>query len=154
MSEAIVASINERAAEEYYRRGIDAAQQGSHEKAIEFYERTLNENPDHEHAAFRLALLYDRRAEDAKAIELYERVCTSPPVHLNALMNLAILYEDNNHYDEAHRCLDAVLRTDPNHARARLYMRDVESARSMHYDDDGLGRSDRRNAVLNIPITD
>jgi DNA-directed RNA polymerase subunit alpha len=154
MSEAIVASINERAAEEYYRRGIDAAQQGSHEKAIEFYERSLNENPDHEMAAFHLAVLYDRRAEDAKAIELYERICTSPPVHLNALMNLAILYEDNNHYDEAHRCLDAVLRTDPNHIRARLYMKDVESARSMHYDDDLDGRGDRRIAILNVPVTD
>src|SRR5580704_16324143 len=154
MSEAIVASINERAAEEYYRRGIDAAQQGSHEKAIDFYERTLNENPDHEQAAFRLAVLYDRRADDAKAIELYERICTSPPVHLNALMNLAILYEDNSHYDEAHRCLDAVLRTNPNHERARLYMKDVESARSMHYDEDMDGRGDRRNAVLNVPVTD
>jgi DNA-directed RNA polymerase subunit alpha len=154
MSESIVASINERAAEEYYRRGIDAAQQGSHEKAIEFYERSLNENPDHEQAAFHLAVLYDRRAEDAKAIELYERICTSPPVHLNALMNLAILYEDNNHYDEAHRCLDAVLRTDPNHIRARLYMKDVESARSMHYDDDLDGRGDRRSAILNVPVTD
>ena len=154
MSEAIVASINERAAEEYYRRALDAAQQGAHEKAIEFYERSLNENPDHEMAAFHLAVLYDRRAEDAKAIELYERICTSPPVHLNALMNLAILYEDNNHYDEAHRCLDAVLRTNPNHIRARLYMKDVESARSMHYDEDLDGRGDRRSAILNVPVTD
>jgi DNA-directed RNA polymerase subunit alpha len=69
-------------------------------------------------------------------------------------MNLAILYEDNNHYDEAHRCLDAILRTNPNHSRARLYMKDVESARSMHYDEDGEGRGDRRNAVLNVPVTD
>jgi len=154
MSEATVSSINERAAEEYYRRGLEAEQQGLHEKSIEFYERSLNENPDHEQAAFHLAVLYDRRAEDAKAIELYERICTSPPVHLNALMNLAILYEDNNHYDEAHRCLDAVLRTDPNNVRARLYMKDVESARSMHYDDDLDGRGDRRTAVLNVPVTD
>ncbi len=154
MSEASVSSINERAAEEYYRRGQESEQTGIHEKAVEFYERSLNENPDHEMAAFRLAVLYDRRAEDAKAIELYERICTSPPVHLNALMNLAVLYEDNNHYDEAHRCLDAVLRTNPNHVRARLYMRDVESARSMHYDDDLDGRSDRRSAVLNVPVTD
>ncbi len=153
MSEATVASINDRAAEEYYRRGLDAENQGLHEKSLEFFERALNENPDHELAAFRLAVLYDRRAEDAKAIELYERVCTSPPVHLNALMNLAVLYEDNNHYDEAHRCLDAVLRTNPNHVRARLYMKDVESARSMYYDDDDA-HGDRRNAVLDIPVTD
>jgi DNA-directed RNA polymerase subunit alpha len=154
MSEATVSSINERAAEEFYRRGLDAEQQCIHEKAVEFYERSLNENPDHELAAFRLAVLYDRSADDAKAIELYERICTSPPVHLNALMNLAILYEDNNHYDEAHRCLDAVLRTDPNHIRARLYMKDVESARSMHYDEDFDGRGDRRGAILNVPVTD
>lgn len=154
MSEATVSSINERAAEEFYRRGAEAEQQGQHEKALDFYERSLSENPDHENAAFRLAVLYDRRADDAKAIELYERICTSPPVHLNALMNLAILYEDNNHYDEAHRCLDAILRTDPNHSRARLFMKDVESARSVHYDEDGDGRGLRRDAVLNIPVTD
>jgi DNA-directed RNA polymerase subunit alpha len=154
MNDVTVTSINERASEEYFRRGIDAEKEASHEKAVEFYERALNENPDHEMAAFRLAVLYDRRADDAKAIELYERICTSPPVHINALMNLAILYEDNNHYDEAHRCLEAVLKTDPNHPRARLYMRDVASARSMYYDEDAERRGDRRDAVLGIPITD
>ena len=153
MSEATVASINERAAEEFFKRGQEAEVQGLHDKAADFYERTLNENPDHERACFRLAVLYDRRGEDAKAIELYERVTTSPPVHLNALVNLAILYEDNNHYDEAHRCLDAVLRTDPNHSRARLYMKDVDSARSMYYDEDDH-HGDRRSAILEIPISD
>jgi len=146
-------SINEKAAEEYYTRGVASEKDGNHEKAVEYYERALNENPDHESACFRLALLYDRQADDAKAIELYERICTSAPVHLNALLNLAILYEDNNHYDEAHRCLEAVLATDPNHSRARLYMKDVESARSMYFDDDDR-RGDKRNQVLEIPITD
>src|SRR5690349_24598248 len=154
MNEMTVSSINERAAEEYFRRGLDAEKEGNHERAVEFYERTLNENPDHESACFNLAVLYDRRAEDAKAIELYERICTSPPVHLNALMNLAVLYEDNNHYEEAHRCLDAILRTNPNHERARLYMKDVESARSMYYDEDADRKGGARNAVLEIPISD
>jgi len=154
MNEVTVTSINERASEEYFRRGMDAEKEAVHEKAVEFYERALNENPDHEMAMFRLAVLYDRRAEDAKAIELYERICTSPPVHLHALMNLAILYEDNNHYDEAHRCLEAVLKTNPNHERARLYMKDVASARSMYYDEDAEKRGDRRDAVMGIPITD
>lgn len=153
MSESTVASINERAADEFFKRGQEAEAQGLHEKAAEHYERALNENPDHEKACFRLAVLYDRRGEDAKAIELYERVTTSPPVHLNALVNLAVLYEDNNHYDEAHRCLDAVLRTDPNHLRARLYMKDVDSARSMYYDEDDH-HGDRRSAVLEIPLSD
>jgi len=154
MNEMTVSSINERAAEEYFRRAAENETAGNHEKAVEFYERALNENPDHEAACFSLAVLYDRRAEDAKAIELYERICTSEPVHVNALLNLAILYEDNNHYEEAHRCLDAVLRSSPNHTRARLYMKDVESARSMYFDEDSDRRGDRKNAVLDIPISD
>src|SRR4051812_19942824 len=154
MHDTTATSINEKAAEEFFSRGVTAEKEGNNEKAVEFLERALNENPDHETAAFKLAVLYDRRAEDAKAIELYERICTSPPVHLNALMNLAILYEDNNHYEEAYRCLDAVLRTDPNHARARLYMKDVESARSMYYDEDSDRKGGARNAVMEIPISD
>jgi DNA-directed RNA polymerase subunit alpha len=153
MNETTVAAINDRAAEEFFKRGQEAEATAAHDKAVEFYERALGENPDHEQAVFRLAVLYDRRAEDAKAIELYERICTSEPVHLNALINLALLYEDNNHYDEAHRCLDAVLRTNPNHERARLFMKDVESARSQYYDEDS-DRSGKRNQVLDIPITD
>src|SRR5438128_12395551 len=136
MSEMSVASINERASEEYFKRGQEAEAQGLMPRATDFYERALNENPDHEQACFRLAVLYDRQADDARAIELYERICTSPPVHLNALMNLAIPYEDNNHYEEAHRCLLAILKTNPNHERARLFLKDVESARSKVFDDD------------------
>jgi DNA-directed RNA polymerase subunit alpha len=152
MSDTAVSTINERAAEEFFRKAQESEGQGLHEKAVDFYERALNENPDHEQACFRLAVLYDRQADDAKAIELYERLCTSSPVHLNALINLAILYEDNNHYDEARRCLKAVIDTNINHSRARLYLKDVDSARSMFIDDDD--RDDRRNAVLDIPITD
>jgi DNA-directed RNA polymerase subunit alpha len=68
-------------------------------------------------------------------------------------MNLAVLYEDNNHYDEAYRCLDAVLKSNPNHERARLFIKDVASARSMFFEDDDT-REDRRNAALEVPITD
>jgi DNA-directed RNA polymerase subunit alpha len=68
-------------------------------------------------------------------------------------MNLAVLYEDNNHYEEAHRCLLAILKTNANHERARLFLKDVESARSMFFDDDDT-RGDHRSAVLEIPITD
>src|SRR5690606_15565173 len=96
-------SINERAAEEFFRRAEEADAAANLERAIQFYEMALRENSDHEMACFNRALLYDRRGEDSKAIELYERICSGAPVHLNALMNLAILYEDNNFYDDAKR---------------------------------------------------
>ncbi|MFT3786993.1 MAG: DNA-directed RNA polymerase subunit alpha C-terminal domain-containing protein [Tepidisphaeraceae bacterium] len=151
MSNAI-ANINDRASEEFFRRGKEAEAEGNVERAIEFFERSLGENPDNEIACFQLALLYDRRGEDSKAIELYERICTSEPVHLNALMNLAVLYEDNNMYDDAARCLEAVLKTNPNHFRAQLYLKDVLSARSMFVDDSNSDAE--KNAALEIPITD
>jgi DNA-directed RNA polymerase subunit alpha len=153
MNQSTVASINERAAEEYFRKAVEAENEGNQEKALDFYERSLSENPDHDTACFNLAVIYDRRSEDAKAIELYERICTSEPVHLNALLNLAILYEDNNMYDESRRCLLAVLRTNPNHPRAVLYMKDVESARSMFYEEQD-GMRGGRNQLLDVPISD
>lgn len=152
MSQTAVVSVNERAADEFYRRGKEAEVEGNVERAIDFYERALGENPDNEGVCFQLALLYDRRGEDSKAIELYERLCTSEPVHINALMNLAVLYEDNNFYDQAKRCLDAVLVSNPNHERARLYLKDVMSARSMFVDDSNVDAE--RNAAMEIPITD
>ena len=154
MNDSTAASINEKAAEEYFRKGQTAEKEAQHEKSVDFYERALNENPDHEQACFNLALLYDRRGDDTQAIELYERICTSAPVHLNALINLAVLYEDNDMYDEARRCLQAVLRTNYTHPRASLYMKDVESARSMFYDEDGERRGERRNAMLDTPVSD
>lgn len=152
MSQTAAVSVNERAADEFYRRGKEAEVEGNVERAIDFYERALGENPDNEGVCFQLALLYDRRGEDSKAIELYERLCTSEPVHINALMNLAVLYEDNNFYDQAKRCLDAVLVSNPNHERARLYLKDVVSARSMFVDDSNVDAE--RNAAMEIPITD
>ncbi|HEX8341845.1 MAG TPA: DNA-directed RNA polymerase subunit alpha C-terminal domain-containing protein [Tepidisphaeraceae bacterium] len=153
MNQSTAASINERAAEEFFRKAQESEKDGNQEKAIDFYERALSENPDHEIACFQLAVLYDRRSEDSKAIELYERICTSEPVHVNALMNLAVLYEDNNLYDDARRCLNAVLRTNYNHPRAGLYMKDVESARSMFFDEDERSKNNR-NITLDIPISD
>lgn len=153
MNANTVAAVNDRAAEEYYLKAVQAEKDGNPEKGIEFYERALNENPDHELACFNLAVLYDRRAEDAKAIELYERLCTSEPVHISALLNLAVLYEDNNMYEESRRCLMAVLKSDPNHPRASLFIKDVESARAAYSDDDERGRR-TGNIVMDVPISD
>ena len=153
MNANTMAAVNDRAAEEYFNKAVQAEKDGNPERAIELYESSLNENPDHEIGCFNLAVLYDRRAEDAKAIELYERLCTSEPVHLSALLNLAVLYEDNNMYEESRRCLMAVLKTDPNHPRAALYLKDVESARHAYSDDEERARRSG-NIVMDVPISD
>ncbi len=148
-----VDTINEKAAAEFFQRGRKAEEVGDLEKAIDNYQHALNEDQDHEEASFRLAVLYDRKGMDHQAIELYERICTGSPVPMNALLNLAVLYEDNNLYDDARRCLQAILDTDPNNERARLYMRDVESASEMFVDEEQRTRQ-QRDAVLDTPVMD
>lgn len=148
-----VDTINQRAAAEFYSRGQKAEQAGDFDKAIENYQHALNEDPDHEEVSFGLAVLYDRKGMDHQAIELYERICGGTPVRMNALLNLAVLYEDNNMYEDARRCLLAILDTDPNHHRARLYLKDVESASDMFVDEEQRTRQ-QRDAVLDTPVMD
>lgn len=148
-----VDTINERAAAEFFTRGGVAETEGNLESAVENYQHALNEDPDHEASCFRLAVLYDRQGQDSQAIELYERLCAGDPVPMHALLNLAVLYEDNNMYEDARRCLRAILDTDHNHPRARLYLKDVESAAEMFVDEEQRTRQ-QRDAVLDMPVMD
>jgi DNA-directed RNA polymerase subunit alpha len=146
-----VETINEKAATEYFDRGRKSEQSGDTDKAVEYYDRALNEDPDHDQACFRLARLYDQHGMDSQAIELYERVCSGDPVPLTALVNLAVLYEDAGLYEEARRCLKAVLATDPNHPRARLFLRDVDSAHDPRVEEEQRAAAER-DAVLDLPV--
>jgi len=69
MNQQTATAVNERAAEEYFRKAKEAETGGNHEKAIEFFERALNENPDHEQAKADGLASSHWTAEDAKAIE-------------------------------------------------------------------------------------
>ena len=148
-----VDTINEKAAAEFFTRGEKAENDGSLEQAIEHYNHALNEDPDHDAACFRLARLYDQHGMDAQAIDLYERICGGSPVPLNALLNLAVLYEDNGMYEEARRCLQAVLDTEPNHPRARLYLRDIDSAHDPAAEDEERAAA-AQDAVLEQPVAE
>ena len=127
---------------------------GRYEEAIEAYERALQLDSTHRPTLFRLAYLYDLRGEENLAIDYYKQCVQQPPVHEGALINLGVLYEDAGRYDEAIDCFKKVLKGNANHARARLFLRDAEASKSMYYDEEGERRRDKRNQVLEIPVTD
>ncbi len=52
------------------------------------------------------------------------------------LLNLSVLYEDQGRYDDADDCLQRLLSVAPNHPRARLYDKDVNSSLTMEFDED------------------
>jgi DNA-directed RNA polymerase subunit alpha len=128
--------------------------QGRYEEAIEAHERALQLDSTHRPTLFRLAYLYDLRGEENLAIDYYKQCVQQPPVHEGALINLGVLYEDAGRYDEAIDCFKKVLKGNPNHARARLFLRDAEASKTMYYDEEGERRRDKRNQVLEIPVTD
>ncbi len=123
-------------------------------QAVDAYEKALALDPDHAEAMFRLARLYDLRGEDDQAIELYQRLAFQPRAYVNALINLAVLYEDREKYEEAAECLERVLSAYPNHTRARLFLKDVESCLSMIVSDAGDEPPDPRRRLLETPITE
>ncbi len=136
-----------------YTRGRSLQLQGDLESALDAYEKALQLEPTHAHASFHAAYLYDLHGNDGRALDLYTSASQSPLVHANAMMNLAVLHEDAGRMDDAANCLRRVLSTNPAHERARLFLKDVLAANDMFIDDE-LGGFEKRNAVLDIPVTD
>ncbi|HUS92507.1 MAG TPA: DNA-directed RNA polymerase subunit alpha C-terminal domain-containing protein [Phycisphaerae bacterium] len=141
-------------ADPLYLRGLIDELNGYAERACEAYEKARKLDANHSAATFRLAFHYDLHGSEDEAIELYKQCAARPPIHANALLNLAVLYEDKGDYDRAAACLRRILAINPTHPRARLFLRDVESAKTMYYDEDQARRIAKRNAVLDIPVTD
>ncbi len=137
-----------------YVRGMLHELSGEGPQAVSCYEQAEDSDEGCPAATFRLAYYYDLHGDEDAAMELYKECIAAPPVLANALINLAVLYEDKGDYDAAIACLRRVLATDPNHLRARLFLRDAEASKTMYYDEDQARRIAKRNAVLDIPVTD
>ncbi len=142
------------AAERHLEAGDRARAEGNRETAVLEYRRAVNADPTHPEALFRLAYELDRAGEEAEAMSLYERCCERAPAPVNALINLAVLYEDSNDYARAEKCLRQILDTNPNHERARLFMKDVLASRDMVIDDEHDRDIAKRNAMLDTPVAD
>jgi DNA-directed RNA polymerase subunit alpha len=145
--DAATASRHQQAAEK-----LEA--QGDRRPAVAEYRKAVAADPADPKILFRLAYLLDLLGEEDEAIVLYERAVERPPAPINALINLGILYEDRGDWPRAERCLRQILETDPNHPRARLYMKDVQASRGMVIEDDHEREKLKRSALLDTPVTD
>ena len=146
--------VGEDRAAWYYARGLLLESRAERAKALECYDRALTLAPEHEGALFHAAWLHDLDGDDDHAIGLYERVAQRPRAKVNALLNLAVIYEDLGFYREAVSCVRRVLRVNPNHTRARLFLKDVESSRQMVIDEIADERTDARSRLLDAPISE
>lgn len=150
----IAAPMGKTQADYWYQLGRICEAQGEREQALEHYQKCLQLQEDHQAANFRMAYYCDLAGDDESALEHYHQCISVWPVHVNALLNLAVLYEDAENYRQAEACLRKILSANPNHERAKLYLKDVLSTKTMYYDEDQQRQRDRRSQVLEIPVTD
>jgi len=142
------------AGQRHAKAAMEAEAAGDRMGAIdELRKARQSDGNNHEHT-FILAYLLDLVGEEDEAVVLYEGLCAMERPHVNALLNLAVLYEDRGEIAMAEKCLKQILETDPNNARARLYMRDVEASRTMYYNEEHARDQAKRNALMDTPVTD
>jgi DNA-directed RNA polymerase subunit alpha len=145
---------NAEAAATHLKNADKFQAEGKKEPAIAELRRAVAADPTNSRNFFKLAYLLDLAGEEEEAIAMYERSCEVPPAPVNALINLAVLYEDRSDFGRAERCLRQVLDTNPNHPRARLFMKDLLASREMIVDEDHDRDKTKRNALLDTPVTD
>ena len=148
------ASFENVSAEYHYQLGRLHEAQGLYEQATDSYETALELSPQHQRARFHLAFRCDLSGDEEAAIDHYKQIASGPSVHINALLNLAVLYEDWDQLDEATQCVDTVLESYPNHKRAILFKKDIESSKTMFYDEEKEKKKTRKNQILETPISD
>ena len=103
---------------------------------------------------FHLAYRCDLSGDEDAAIDYYKAIASSSPGYTSALLNLAVIYEDKGDYDKAARCVDKVLACHPNHKRAILFQKDIESSKTMVYDEETEKKKTRKMQIIETPLSD
>jgi DNA-directed RNA polymerase subunit alpha len=149
-----LANFENVSAEYHYQLGRLQEAQGLYEQATDNYKTALELSPNHQKALFHLAYRCDLSGDEEAAIDYYKQIVSTAPVYVSALLNLAVLYEDIGEFEKASRCVEKVLKYHPNHQRAFLFKKDIESSKTMFYDEEKEKKKDRKIQILETPISD
>ncbi len=148
------ANFQNVSAEYHYQLARLQEAQGLYDEAVGNYKTALDLAPTHQRSLFHLAYRYDLSGHEDEAIEYYKQVVAGSPTYVSALLNLAVLHEDRGEFEKASACVEKVLDSHPNHSRAILFYKDVESSKTMFYDEEREKKRSRKNQILETPISD
>ena len=148
------ANFENVSAEYHYQLARLQELQGLYIEAADNYKTALEISPNSPKILFHLAYRCDLSGDEDAAIDYYKQIASNKPVYVSALLNLAVLYEDDEKFDKAARCIDKVLTAHPNHKRAILFMKDIESSKTMFYDEEKEKTKTRKHQILETPISD
>ena len=148
------ANFENVSAEYHYQLGRLQEVQGLYEQATDNYRKAIELSPNHQKALFHLAFRCDLSGDEEAAIGYYKQIASNSPAYVSALMNLTVLYEDSEKFDKAAQCVETVLETHPNHQRAILFKKDIDSSKTMFYDEEKEKKKTRKSQILETPISD
>jgi len=141
-------------AEYHFQLALLQEAQGLYQQAIDNYKIALELSPNHQKALFHIAYRYDLSGDEEAAVDYYRQIASNAPVYVSALLNLAVLYEDKGEFDKAAQCVNMVLESHPNHQRAIMFKKDIESSKTMFYDEEKEKKQTRKSQILETPISD
>jgi DNA-directed RNA polymerase subunit alpha len=148
------ANFENVSADYHYQLGRLQEAQGLYDEAADNYTKAVELSPTHQKALFHLAFRCDMSGDEEAAIGYYRKIAANSPAYVSALLNLAVLYEDRDMYEKAAQCVDIVLEKHPNHQRAILFNKDIESSKTMIYDEEKEKKQTRKSQILETPISD
>ncbi|MHC4763456.1 MAG: tetratricopeptide repeat protein, partial [Planctomycetota bacterium] len=148
------ANLENVSAEYHYQRGRLQEALGLYEEAMESYKTALDLSPNHRKTLFYLAYRYDLSGNEEAAIDYYKQIAKTKPIYVSALMNLAVLYEDAGKFNKAAQCVEKVLNAHPTHQRAIMFEKDIQSSKTMVYDEEKEKKKTHRSQILETPISD
>ncbi len=127
---------------------------GEYDSAIENFEEAIEIDPNHAKALFHIAFILDLRGEEEAALDYYKQLTNNGTPYVNALLNMAVLYEDSSQFEKAQYCINQVLKYHPNNLRAILFKKDIDSSKTMFYDEEIEKNKDQQTKILETPISD
>lgn len=89
-----------------------------HSKAIEWYSKVLEEEPENEDALFNIAYSYSKLHEHKKAISYYEKLLSITPESIETLNNIGFSYGNLKNYLKAEEYYKKCLTIQPNYELA------------------------------------
>ena len=141
------------AAAPFVKKAQQAESEGQWVQALEAWKEAAQKDRNAKNL-FACARLQDRLGLDDDALRTYEECVRLPSPPVQAFVNMAVLLEDAGQFTRAEKLLKKVLESNFNHARARLFMKDVKASKDMLYDEEIAREGARRDALMDTPVTD
>ena len=105
-------------AEEYFRRGLEAQQQGKPEQAIQYYDKAIDLKPDYADAYNNRGVAYIDKGDFAQAIQDYNKVIELQPNYTYAYYGRGIAYGCKGDFAQAIQDYNKAIELQPNYTYA------------------------------------